>query len=138
MVLESTYKAISAFGLTLLVVVSLLMPYETLLDFQLRREYIAQNLCENLDKGITSCRGSCYLEKKIQDDQKKSDATTRYTRQITRFSSLYLKSHFLEWEQVKEELQKEEPFYTNHYYFRFISKVFHPPKMEYDCDHTIA
>ena len=36
------------------------------LDFELRKEYIIQNLCENRFKPQMNCNGHCYLAKKLQ------------------------------------------------------------------------
>lgn len=36
------------------------------LDFELRKEYIIQNLCENRFKPQLHCDGKCYLAKRLQ------------------------------------------------------------------------
>ena len=43
--------------------------------FELNRNYIASNLCENIDEPWMHCEGKCYLEKKIKQTQEseKSD-----------------------------------------------------------------
>ncbi len=35
------------------------------LDFEIRRDYIVANLCENRDRPQLNCNGKCYLAKKI-------------------------------------------------------------------------
>ncbi|BDD10174.1 hypothetical protein FUAX_26060 [Fulvitalea axinellae] len=35
--------------------------------FDLNRDYIANNLCENRDRPMTMCGGSCVLTKKLED-----------------------------------------------------------------------
>lgn len=35
------------------------------LDFELRRDYIVKNLCENRNRPQLNCNGKCYLAKKI-------------------------------------------------------------------------
>lgn len=47
------------------------------LDYQLRKEYIAQYLCVNKSRPITICGGSCYLARQLQkaQDHKQSEKT---------------------------------------------------------------
>ncbi|RKQ43249.1 hypothetical protein BXY85_3868 [Roseivirga pacifica] len=45
--------------------VSALMMPLILLDFEVRRDYIAEVLCINRDEPITVCGGTCYLDKKL-------------------------------------------------------------------------
>jgi hypothetical protein len=41
------------------------------LDFQLNRNYIAQNLCENRNKPQMHCNGKCHMMKVMKQEQKK-------------------------------------------------------------------
>lgn len=43
--------------------------------FELNKNYIAANLCENRDKPLLHCNGKCYFEKKIKQagENEKSD-----------------------------------------------------------------
>lgn len=45
------------------------------LDFEMRREYIAEVLCINRDKPITVCGGTCYLKLNLEKSQPNSEAT---------------------------------------------------------------
>lgn len=44
------------------------------LDFEMRREYIAEVLCINRDEPITVCGGTCYLELNLERSQPNSEA----------------------------------------------------------------
>jgi hypothetical protein len=114
------------------------MPYQSLLDFHLRREYISQNLCENLDKGITSCRGSCYLEKKIEDERQNPEGSTVYTRHVHEFKALYLLTPGWIEEVLVEDDHGYGCRYPQAYHFQFVSNIFHPPKALCDTHHTTA
>lgn len=116
----------------------MLLPFESLVDFQLRREYIGQNLCENLDLGITQCKGACYLEKKIKDDRQNPDASTRFTKQNQKFSSPFLKTFFHPFSELIFPVKTSCLGDDNHYRFQFIAYIFHPPELEYDFGHTYA
>jgi hypothetical protein len=50
--------------LTLISVKTILVPV-VYLDFELRKDYIIQNLCENRFKPQMNCNGKCYLAKKL-------------------------------------------------------------------------
>ncbi len=50
--------------LTLISVKTILVPV-VYLDFELRKDYIIQNLCENRFKPQLNCNGACYLAKKL-------------------------------------------------------------------------
>ena len=44
------------------------------LDFKMRRDFIAEVLCINRDKPITTCGGVCYLELNLERSQPNSEA----------------------------------------------------------------
>jgi len=43
------------------------------LDFEIRRDYIVANLCENRNRPMLNCNGKCYLAKKIADAKKQEE-----------------------------------------------------------------
>jgi len=43
------------------------------LDFEMRRDYISRNLCENRNKPSLDCNGKCYLAKKIAAAQEQEE-----------------------------------------------------------------
>jgi hypothetical protein len=52
----------------------LLQTFSTLIiiaDYQLNKDFIAKNLCENRDKPQMHCNGKCHLMKQIEKDQKR-------------------------------------------------------------------
>ena len=50
--------------LALISVKTLLVPV-VYLDFEMRKDFIIQNLCENRFKPQLNCNGQCYLAKKL-------------------------------------------------------------------------
>ncbi|WP_439582464.1 hypothetical protein [Dyadobacter bucti] len=54
------------------------------LDFEIRRDYIVANLCENRDRPIMNCNGKCYLAKRIAalDEQEKRQAEQNYMSRL--------------------------------------------------------
>lgn len=45
--------------------------------FELNRDYIASNLCENRDKAWMNCEGKCYLSKKLKQVEEKESKQER-------------------------------------------------------------
>jgi hypothetical protein len=45
--------------------------------FELNKDYIAANLCENRDKPQLHCNGKCYFMKKIKQAEQKENADNR-------------------------------------------------------------
>jgi hypothetical protein len=41
------------------------------LEYQLNKEYISKNLCENRDKPEMKCEGRCYLCKRLKKEENK-------------------------------------------------------------------
>jgi hypothetical protein len=58
--------------LTLMLVKAWVLPL-LYLDFEIRKNYIVANLCENRDKPILLCNGKCYLTKKVKDAREKEE-----------------------------------------------------------------
>jgi hypothetical protein len=54
------------------------------LDFEIRREYIVANLCENKNRPQMHCDGKCYLAKRIAslDEQEKRQAEKTYMSRL--------------------------------------------------------
>lgn len=58
--------------LTLMLVKAWVLPL-LYLDFEIRRDYIVANLCENRDRPILLCNGKCYLTKRVKDAREKEE-----------------------------------------------------------------
>jgi hypothetical protein len=43
------------------------------LDFEIRRDYIVANLCENRARPMMQCNGRCYLAKRMKDAREKEE-----------------------------------------------------------------
>ncbi|WP_353723083.1 hypothetical protein [Dyadobacter sp. 676] len=54
------------------------------LDYEIRREYIAANFCENKNRPQMHCNGKCYLAKRIAslDEQEKRQAEKNYLSRL--------------------------------------------------------
>jgi hypothetical protein len=107
--------------------VGFLQPSWTLIDFYWNRDDFTQKYCVNLDKGITQCRASCYLEKLLEEDKKndygvfvsmvKNLKTTEYNNQ----QRIAVKPNDM-------HVSEQTAIYPAFYSFDFTRTVFHPPK----------
>jgi hypothetical protein len=46
-------------------------------EFQVNRDFIARNLCVNRLNPISCCKGTCFLNKNLADDENKQQAPAR-------------------------------------------------------------
>ena len=89
------------------------------LDFELRKEYIIKNLCENRFKPQLHCDGKCYLSKqlhKVAEDnarnetQKQSDTVKKLLQEVfDNFVFTILPAHFAYTERTSPTDYLPEP-----------------------------
>jgi len=72
-------KRLTALFLLALISFKLLVVPFVYLDFELRKEYIIHNLCENRLKPQLHCDGKCYLAKQLQ---KVGDTTKKLLQEV--------------------------------------------------------
>jgi len=53
------------------------------IEYQLNKEYIASELCENKDVVASCCEGSCYLDKKIKEAQEEEEQSPSLRVELT-------------------------------------------------------
>lgn len=46
-------------------------------EFQVNRDFIARNLCVNRLNPISCCKGTCFLNRKLSDDENKQQAPVK-------------------------------------------------------------
>ncbi|MBD0298105.1 MAG: hypothetical protein ICV84_23410 [Flavisolibacter sp.] len=67
-----------AVAVPLLILLLLTQTFSKLLimaEYNLNRDYIAQNLCENKNKPMLHCNGKCQLTKKMAEDEKQNSSS---------------------------------------------------------------
>jgi hypothetical protein len=103
------------------------------LDFEIRRDYIVANLCENRNRPMMNCNGKCYLAKKLaearkqEEKQAESDFLAKLFSPAVDFSSLRTP----EIKSTRLNFLLETPtLFAFQSAFRssdIISDIFHPP-----------
>ncbi len=105
--------------------------YLVMLDFELNRGYIAKTLCVNRAKPKSSCKGSCYLKKKL-DKTDKEEGSSNTTNNKDRNEVLFFaeaKNSFNHYEVVFITKQKYSLPDTENIHSNITGSVFHPPKV---------
>lgn len=100
------------------------------LDYELRKDFIIQNYCENKDRPELNCDGKCYLAKRIQATQQEDErqATSQFVSKL--FSLEFHNSQSL---SVTHELCSTETEPSNNFFYQetpvtaVAFQVFHPP-----------
>lgn len=102
-----------------------------LIDFKINQDFIAEVLCINREKPMSTCNGKCYLSKQLKEveEQKEKQAPTS---KKDRFEVVYY--YF--------QNPLDFSFYEEHYVSKlkygykndcstssFIADIFHPPKL---------
>ena len=106
---------------------TLMVPF-IYLDFNLRRDYIADVLCINRDEPMTVCNGQCYLSdqlKKANNQHEKQKSTTPnqsgYTFYFEPGKSYTFNTHYFVRDQSYTMYQTKSGI-------SLIDDIFHPPQ----------
>ena len=130
--LISNSKRSLAVFLLLLTSVRILVVPVVYLDFELNKEYIIENLCENRFKPELNCNGQCYLAKqlhKVAEDK----ATKEAERQEQSFKKLLEETFHHENFVFSQTFDSVIfPVYNNYSYktstySTLVTPLFHPP-----------
>lgn len=116
--------------LTLISVKTILVPV-VYLDFELRKDYIIQNLCENRFKPQLNCNGQCYLAKKLhkiaednatKETQKQSQSMKKIMEEVFETTPLFS----CDWKMIESTPKSNYSFQLAHTQ-SIASAVFRPP-----------
>ena len=97
------------------------------LDFQLRKDYIAENLCENRENVVMMCGGKCYLTKQLKKVEEKQSRENRLPEIKVIVIAHHLSSPFDF--SIDKALESDNfPLHApDNYSFLPCFDIFHPP-----------
>lgn len=72
-IVRSSAKQLISLGLLGLMLLKACVIPLLYLDFEIRRDYIVANLCENRNRPMLNCNGKCYLAKRIAETKKQEE-----------------------------------------------------------------
>jgi hypothetical protein len=96
-------------------------------DYELNKEYISKNLCENKEKPKSSCNGKCHLAKELKKQDKKENPTSNSQKEKfeNQFYSEVKKSAFSIFDVNN---RKHVVFYQFKNYSNYLDSIFLPPR----------
>ena len=129
-------KRTVAISFVIFYMMAVLRPMLPYLEYSLNKDYIKTVLCIDKDEPMSMCEGSCYLDKRIQEESDKSQesdamqlSTEKYPIDFMPFFSYELSSIL-----TKNETTTSE--YLNNYDFLFIKNVLQPPRQNNEVGHA--
>ncbi|MDI9880831.1 hypothetical protein [Flectobacillus longus] len=124
MAIQYNYRALFLFIILTFRMLSFLLVY---LDYNLRKDYIAKNLCQNRNRPSMHCNGKCYLSKQLAKAAEQKEAQQKYASQSV---DLYCSTM----PQITASMFNTYFYIVSKYFFigngylqNFYSKVFKPP-----------
>jgi hypothetical protein len=98
-----------------------------LINYQVNKDYISKNLCENKDKPMMHCNGKCHLRKQLAEQAKK-DNTSPFQNLKNKFEIQYFSHNKLI--KFPEFVQESESNFTYSFFIPQVSlnSIFHPPQ----------
>ena len=96
-------------------------------DYEMNKEFIAKNLCENKEKPKSTCNGKCHLAKELKKQDKKENQTTNSQKEKyeNQFYSEVKKSDVINTDLTNNQLVVLYQF-TN--YANYLDSIFQPPR----------
>ncbi len=106
-------------------------PFYAVLDFQINREYIAANLCENQELPIPVCGGKCYLVKNLKksvETPESNNPSNHKGKSQQQLEELLTRTGF-EFDHSIPDLKSHKIYYDHYSFFpkKIYSKIFLPP-----------
>jgi hypothetical protein len=97
-------------------------------NFEINRSYIAKNLCINRNNPGSTCKGKCYLKKKLTADKDQQQPASKNSVQKNSQPDLFLNKPL----EIDVSIAKELIFHHSLYRFsdsqEFVKSIFEPPK----------
>lgn len=96
-------------------------------QYEINKDYIAKNLCENKAKPMMHCNGKCHLRKQLQQQEKKENSPFNSTKEKFELQYFSENNSLINYKNTSEQL-----IYHSSYkavpYSKHLSSIFHPPQ----------
>lgn len=100
--------------------------------FLLNQQYIAENLCVNLDKPQLTCSGKCVLTLELAESTAEETPSDQLPLQrlLEQWETLYVFSSKNLWQNVDNAEPVRQSFAAGHHYYAsdYLTQIFHPPQ----------
>lgn len=120
---------------SILMIVALMLSHLTkigiLIDFKINQEFIAEVLCINREKPMTTCNGKCYLSEQLKKVEEQEEKQAPASKKETFEVFYYCFEGSFDWLPFTYNYEnKLNPGYEDEFYASsFIAAIFHPPKL---------
>lgn len=97
------------------------------LQYQLNKEFIAANLCENKAKPQLQCEGKCHLKKQIEKNSDTPNPSGEKSNIKLSISEFCIENSFSFSAVATQSNSYQSGYCNNHYSHLYSSLIFHPP-----------
>lgn len=100
------------------------------MEYQVNKDYIARDLCENKSRPMLHCNGKCQLNKKLAADNEQNNNTTP-NHNNTGLSEILFVNPLPDFNIFGrfDNIQTVYPDYLIAAYIAPVSSIFHPPSV---------
>ena len=98
-------------------------------EFQVNRDLIAQKLCVNRLNPISCCKGTCFLNKKLADDENKQEAPGKGGQRDEVLLQVYRAERLVPEPVVMTLVLRHFARYTDRAAQEYIPSFFAPPRV---------
>ena len=106
----------------------LVIPMIPYLEYTIRKEFIIENLCVNIEKPEKQCNGKCHLEKQLEKEAKKVNDSEAPLLPQNEKEEL---PEYLIAEQISTAPRKTIVMTGSEnqgrYFYQYVQSIFHPP-----------
>lgn len=97
------------------------------LQYQLNKDFIAANLCENKAKPQMQCEGKCHLKKQIEKNSDTPNPSGEKSNVKISLSEFFLENNTHTFDIAAGTCTFAPGHYSNTYAHLYFSSIFHPP-----------
>jgi hypothetical protein len=98
-----------------------------LASYEINKEYIAKNLCENKDKSKMHCNGKCHLRKQLNKESKKDNTTLPHLK--NKFENQFFSEKKLfDFNSILTKKLQPADLYSISDYNQHLLSIYHPPE----------
>lgn len=120
------FRGLIAFSLIFMMLTANFSRFFIYAGFELNKNYIASELCENRDKPLMHCNGKCYLMKKLKQAEEKEKNQSR-AAQKGHFQEALI-THKTNFNFLPQLIKVINPFELPFALPRHSAAIFHPPQ----------
>jgi len=122
-------KRTVAISFVIFYMMAVLRPMLPYLEYSLNRDYIKTMLCIDKDEPMSMCEGSCYLDKRIQEESDKNQGADTPQLSTEKFPLDFMRFFSYNLSIIPTNNKVTTSAYQNTYDFLFVRNVLQPPKI---------